>query len=188
MLARIGHPRQPPLPRVHQLQHPRRALLSRRRACVPRARCRAVAGDDGGRELRGPHPEHHRRAVDHQRRRAQPGGGVAQRHHGVASRGVRSRQGRDGHAARPSATGAAKAKAAAARVAGTLRGARHRSRHADPLARRVRSALALRVRRPHPRRVRGRASARRALGLRAGSSCRRRTGTPDPALAHRSGG
>ena len=92
------------------------------------------------------------------------------------------------HAARPSAAGAAKAKAAAARVAERFGGARHRSRHAGPLARRVRSALALRVRRPHPRRVRGRASARRALGRRRAARAGHGPARRDPALANRSGG
>ena len=37
-------------------------------------------------QLRRPHPQHHRRAVADQCRRAQQGGGAAQRHHGLASR------------------------------------------------------------------------------------------------------
>ena len=51
--------------------------------------------DDGGGQLRRPHPQHHRRAVADQRRRAQQGGGAAQRHHGLepCRADLRERQG-----------------------------------------------------------------------------------------------
>ena len=88
--------RQPAVRRIFAHLDPDRHQRAGRRTGVARARHRALARHDHRGQLRRPHAQHHRRAVADQCRRAQQGGGAAQRHHGLASRraDLRRRQSR----------------------------------------------------------------------------------------------
>ena len=182
---RPGHPRQPADTRVHQLQHSGRGVLPRGGARVPRARRRTVAGHHHRRDLRRPDSEHHRRTVDHQRRSAQPGGLAPQRHHGVAPGGPRAREG--SHRARRQAVrgGAREGPGIGGAGRRTFQRTHDRPRHPRPVAGRGRRAFTLRVRRAHPRGVRGRPSVRRPVDRGRPARADDRRAGRDAALAHR---
>ena len=145
-----------------------------RRAGVARARRRAIARNHHRGQLRRPHPQHHRRAVADQCRRAQKSGRVAQRHDGLESRRpcLRQRQSRSRAEAlrREPRLGSIGSRGCRAQI----RNRTHRSRHTRTLARR-RDAHAIRLRRARPGGIRGRPPSRRAVGARrpAGASHRR---------------
>ena len=65
---------------------PDRRQRAGRRAGAAHARHRAEARHAGGGQLRGPHPQHHRRAIADQCGRAEQGRGAAQRHDGLEPR------------------------------------------------------------------------------------------------------
>ena len=156
--------RQPVLRGVPQQQHPDRDQRAGRGAGLPLHRHGAVARHDGDRQLRRPHPQHHRRAGAAQRRLPQQDHVAEGRHDGLAPGRVRGRARRDAAAAR----GVGGRTAGGYRGGGagrrTLRHPADRQGDACGLAGRSRPAHPLCARRAHARGIPGRASRRGALG------------------------
>ncbi len=115
---------------------PDRDQRARRRTGFAHARHRAVTGYAGGRQLRRPHPQHHRRAIADQCRPAEQGGGAAQRHHGLEPRRLYLRAGQEPARARRFASDARLGAKGGATGGGKLRRQTHRSCDARRLARR----------------------------------------------------
>ena len=172
--------RQPADGRVPGDEHSGRGCAVRGGAGASGRRCGARSGHPRGGQLRGPHPQHHRRPVAHQRGRSEPGRRASQRHHGLAPGGLRARPrpkqpsaaarsgvagrfGTRGETGRPALRGRVRGRGDARRVAGGV-GRTH----------------ALRLRREESRGVSGGAIWRMRCTRRADNSCRRPTTTPPP--------
>ncbi len=176
-----------PVRRIFARLDPDRRERARRRTGAARARSRAETGDAGGGQLRRPHTLDHRRAVADQRGRAEQGGGAAQRHDGLESRGLQT-------GFRPDAPRRRGLAWRARMVESRRRERRAQARH--PLDRRGNARGASRRREPHDisvrrarsRRIRRRSCAGRAFGAgratRAGDGSIRRYA----ARPHRPGG
>ena len=167
----------PAVRRIFARLDPDRHQCARRRTGAARARHRALARDHHRRQLRRPHPQHHRRAVADQCRRAEQGGGAAQRHHGLASGRAHLRQRQGGARAgtfprrpRLGQIGGRKRRA-------QIQGRAHRPRHARTLSRRQ-HAHDLRLRRARSGRIPRPATCPARSPRPAASWCRRPICTP----------
>ena len=175
-----------PMDEFRVMSIPGGGLLPRGGARAPGGRRRAGPRDAGGGELRGPHPEHHRRSVPHQRGHPEPGDRASKRHHGLAPRGLRARP-RSRRPAAPARRRLARGVGAGRRSGLADRFGVEYADAAGPrrLAERGGRALALHLRRSEPRGVprrppRGRGP-RRGRAARAGDRRVRRY----PRGAHR---
>ena len=172
--------RQPVLRGIPQQQHPDRDQRAGGGAGLPLHRPGAVARHDGDRQLRRPHPQHHRRAGAAQRRLPQQDHVAEGRHDGLASGRVRGRARRDAAAA--GGVGGRTASGARGGVAGrrTLRhpadrqGDARRLARAKPTGAPSTCSTSARPRNTRPGIWPGRARRR------AGSSCRKPTPISPP--------
>ena len=157
---RHGRGRQPAVRRIPARLDPERHQCPGRRACAAHPRHRALAGYAGRRQLRRPHPQHHRRAIADQRRPAEQGRGAAQRHDGLDAGGPDARQRQD-----PALHRAVQRRPRLCQIGGragrqAVRRHAHRCQGAGELPRRH-DAHALCVRRARPDRLRRRPFSRR---------------------------
>ena len=153
---------------------------ARRRAGAPLRRSGARPRHAGRRVLRRPHPQHHRRAIADQCRRAEPGRVAGGRDAGLAAQraGARTQHRRGARAGqRPGGRGGA---AARRRCRQALRGAPYRCGDAGRLAGRS-EPHHLCARCPHPARSISPATCRARSRPRAGNWCRRSTAGSAPA-------
>ena len=141
--------RQPVLRGIPRQQHPDRDQRAGRGARLSVRRPGALARDDGGRELRRPHTQHHRRAVADQCRRAEQGRFAEERHPGLAPLRLPGPERLD----RSTACGFAGRSRGGTGDGGpgrrTIRNRADRRRHAGPVAGGLGNAHAVRVRCPH---------------------------------------
>ena len=163
---RHGGARQPAVRRISARLDSNRRQRAGCGAGAAHSRHRAVAGHPGRGQLRRPHAEHHRHAVADQCRRAQQGGGAAQRHHGLEPGGPRLRE-RQGPArrrcfARRPCMGENRRRSGGR----TLRHRAHRSRDIGALAGAAQGAHALPLRCARSAGVRSRPRRRRDLRAR----------------------
>ena len=172
--------RQPVLRGIPQQQHPDRDQRAGGGAGLPLHRPGAVARHDGDRQLRRPHPQHHRRAGAAQRRLPQQDHVAEGRHDGLAPGRVRGRARRDAAAARSLRGRAAGRDRRGGAGRRTLRDSPDRQGDARRLAGRSGPAHPLCARRADARRNTGPGILPGRARRRAGSSCRRPTPISPP--------